>query len=139
MQTQTYSRITHRSRRRGPSTITIPSGVSPHVKLVFEEMRRQGITYEEVEDGSGVLKTTLKAWRHKNRPSFDALCAVLGFLGWDFVPIPRDRVLDPDVIAVLQPAAKQVGLDLGDAAQFAAEIAFGRPMASATQPSGRLQ
>lgn len=140
METQIYSRTTHRARKRGPSTIKVPTGgVSPVVKLIFEEMRRQGVRYQDIEDKSGVQRTTLKAWRSKNAPSLTNIIAVLDVLGWDFVPIPRDRVLDADVIAVLKPAAEHISLDLGDAAQFAAEIAFGRSMAPATDAlAGRL-
>lgn len=75
-----------------------------------------------------MLRTTIKAWRHKNSPNLNNLSAVLSVLGWDFVPIPRDRILDPDVIAALKPAAERVGLDLGDAVQFVSEMTFGRPM-----------
>jgi hypothetical protein len=83
--------VHHKPRR--PSHITVPERVSPHVKLVFTEMQRQCRTYDEVEEGSGVLRTTLKAWRHKNKPGLDSIEAVLGFLGWDFLPVPRAKVL----------------------------------------------
>lgn len=105
------------TRCRRPSTVTIPTGVSPHVRLIFEELRRQGITYEETEEGSGVLKTTLKAWRHKNRPSLDSIEAVFGFLGWDFVPIPRSDRLPPDVVRALKPIADRLDLTMPGAIQ----------------------
>lgn len=48
-----YYRRSPRSQR--PSTVAILKGIGPHVKLVFTKMRRQRITYDEVEEGSGVL------------------------------------------------------------------------------------
>jgi hypothetical protein len=51
--------------------------------------------------------------------------AVLGALGWDLIPIPRDRAIDADILDELQPIADRIGLRLGDAVQFATEIAMG--------------
>lgn len=48
----------HPENKRRPTNITIAARVSPHIRLAFEEMRRQGRTYDEVEEGSGVLRTT---------------------------------------------------------------------------------
>ncbi|WP_204165291.1 hypothetical protein [Methylobacterium radiodurans] len=81
-----YSRRNPEPRRRRPSTVTVPEGVSPHVKLLFAEMRQLNVTYDEVEEGSRVRRAALKAWRHKNRPNLGSIEAALGFVGWDFVP-----------------------------------------------------
>lgn len=122
METHTFCRRTFRDRERRPSTIAIPNGVSPIVKLVFAEMARQRVTYDEVAAGSGVLRSTLKAWRHKNRPSLDALEAVLGFLGWDFVPVPREKRLPAEVLQALRPAVDATGLTMPVAVQALVEI-----------------
>ncbi len=122
METHTFCRRTFRDRERRPSTIAIPKGVSPIVKLVFAEMARQRVTYDEVAAGSGVLRSTLKAWRHKNRPSLDALEAVLGFLGWDFVPVPREKRLPAEVLQALRPAVDATGLTMPVAVQALVEI-----------------
>lgn len=82
------------------------------MKLVFTEMQRQNVTYDEVEYGSGVLRTTVKAWRSKNKPGLDSIEAVMGFLGWDFVAVPRDRVLPPEVVAELRPLAERFGMTM---------------------------
>jgi hypothetical protein len=81
-----------RRRRSGrrksdqPSRITIPAGVHPLVALVFAEMARQGITYEEMEIKSGVLRTTIKAWRTHKSPMLLSIDAVLRALGITLVP-----------------------------------------------------
>jgi hypothetical protein len=95
-----------RHRRKNPRLVTMPDrGVSPHVKLVFAEMARLGFTYDAVEEGSGVRRPTVKQWRRKNRPSLESLEAVLGFLGWDFVPIPALETLSPELAGELTTLA----------------------------------
>ncbi len=105
--------------------VSIPLHTGPHVRLVFAEIARQAYTYDEIEERSGVLRATMKAWRHRNTPGLANPEAVLGVLGWDLVPIPRDRVVDHDIIAELTPVADRLGSSLGDALQFATEIAVG--------------
>jgi hypothetical protein len=85
--------------------VTMPERVGPHVKLVFSEMARQGFTYDETEEGSGVRRATMKAWRKKNAPGLESLQAVFGFLGWDFAPVPSLQVLPPDLAGELTALA----------------------------------
>lgn len=76
-----------------PSKITIPERANPLAKLVFGEMQRQSVTYDELEYTSGVLRCTLKAWRSENKPGLETIEAALGALGWSLVPVPSwDRV-----------------------------------------------
>lgn len=110
--------------RRG-TRITVPDRVSSHVKLVFTEMQRQRIIYDEVEAGSGVLRPTIKAWRHKNRPNLESIEAVLNFLGWDFIPVPRDEIITPEVRKRLAPAAAALGLTMGQSLRLLTIIATG--------------
>jgi hypothetical protein len=56
-----YYRRSPRSQR--PSAVAILKGIGPHVKLVFTKIRRQRITYDEVEEGSGVLPTPSRSCR----------------------------------------------------------------------------
>ncbi len=95
------------------------------MKLVFAEMRRQNITYDDVEYGSGVRRAALKAWRHKNRPSLESIEAALGFLGFDFVPIPRSKILPKEIVAELQPIADRLGLTMDQTIQALFEIVAG--------------
>lgn len=94
-----------RHHRKNQRTVTMPDRVGPHVKLVFAEMARLHFTYDEVEEGSGVRRASVKAWRHKNRPGLESLEAVLGFLGWDFVPVPALETLPPELAGELTTLA----------------------------------
>lgn len=89
------------------SRVTVPNAAHPAAKIVFAEMNRQGITYDELEHVSGVLRTTIKAWRTNNRPGLDTMEAVLGALGWAYLPVPRHEHLPPKVQAGLEELAQQ--------------------------------
>lgn len=123
---------TPKPKRR--SAITVPERACPHVKLVFEEMRRQGVTYDEAAAGSGVTRVALKAWRHKNNPNLDSAEAVLGFLGYEFVPLPTARALPPEVVAELRPIAERLDLTIPAALRLAAEIAYRNHHLSSLRP-----
>lgn len=110
-------------RRR--TTITVPTGVGPHVRLIFSEMSRQNVTYDQMDEGSGVQRATLKAWRHKNVPSLQNVEAALGFLGFDLVPVPRAKALPPEVVAELKPIADRLGLSMEAAVKALVEIVAG--------------
>lgn len=108
-----------------PSRVTVPRRAHPAAKLVFHELARQRMTYDELEHRSGVLKSTFKAWRTHNAPSLTSLAATLGALGWSFIPVPdHDDVLKPAVRAKLAELARDYGLDEdGVLAHFIREIA----------------
>jgi hypothetical protein len=84
-------------RKRGGNRVTIPERAGPHVKLLFAEMARQGVTYDALEERSGVRRAALKAWRHKNSPNWTSLAAVFNSIGWDLVPVPRSGTLPPEL------------------------------------------
>lgn len=126
MSKPTFSRR-NPERKRRPSTLTIPQRVDPRVQLVFAEMRRQNVTYDDVEEKSGVLRTTVKAWRTKNKPGLESIDAVFGYLGWAFVPIPRERALPPELVAELRPIADRLGLTMPATIEALAAIAAGIP------------
>jgi hypothetical protein len=93
-------------------TVSMPERASPHVKLVFSEMSRLHITYDEVEEGSGVRRPTVKQWRRKNKPSLESLEAVLGFLGWAYVPVPALEILPPELAGELTTLALKLGASM---------------------------
>lgn len=101
-------------RRRGKRrTVTIPTcGVSPHVKLVFAEMARQCITYDEMEWRSGVRRATVKAWRKKNAPGMASIEATLGALGYNFVPVPALQKLPPHLARDVEALAARLRSDI---------------------------
>lgn len=84
----------------------------PMARLVFAEMKRQGVTYDALEWSAGVLRSTFKAWRTNNRPGLDTIEAALGALGWDVLPVPKPDRLDPAVRADLEAVAEKHGLDV---------------------------
>lgn len=103
----------------------MPERVGPHVRLVFSEMARLRVTYDSCEEGSGVRRASIKAWRRKNKPGLESLEAVLGFLGWDFVAVPRAKALPEEVRAELQPIADKLGLTMPQTIAALIEIVTG--------------
>jgi hypothetical protein len=81
-----------------PSKVTVPTKANPLAKLVFAEMRRQGVTYAELEHRSNVLISTFKAWRGQGSPGLMSIEAALGALGWTLVPVPRLDSLPPAIV-----------------------------------------
>ena len=92
---------------RRKSKITIPDHCDPRAKLVFAEMRRQGVTYDELEWKSGVLRSTFKAWRKANAPGIHTVDAALGVLGWHLAPIPKLETIPPELRADLEAVAEK--------------------------------
>jgi hypothetical protein len=92
---------------RRPSKITVPERCDPRAKVVFAEMQRQGVTYDELEHRSGVLRSTFKAWRTNNKPGLDTLEAALGSLGWALLPVPGMEHLPDNVREGLRALAAQ--------------------------------
>lgn len=96
---------------RRPSKITIPERADPRAKIVFAEMKRQGVTYDELEYRSGVLRSTFKAWRTHNCPSIQTVDAALGALGWvGLLPVPKPDTLPPALREELADVAARHGL-----------------------------
>lgn len=104
------------------SRIQIPERCHPLAKMVFAEMRRQGVTYDELEWRSGVLRSTFKAWRTHNKPGLESIEAALGALGWSVLPVPiADRVLPDSLRADLQAVAAKHGLSSLPAIEYLRE------------------
>lgn len=104
----------HRQPRnvRAARTITIPTGVSPHVQLFFSEMKRQGRSYDALAEASGVTRAAQKAWRVRTYPSLTSIEAALGALGWSFVPVPAAEVLPPDLSTALAALAAKMQAEI---------------------------
>jgi hypothetical protein len=51
--------------------------------------------------------------------------AVLGFLGFDFVPIPRAKVLPAETVADLREAAARLDLDMPATVKLLVEVVTG--------------
>lgn len=104
--------ITPARKRRNPRTVTMPERVGPYVKLVFAEMARQRVTYDSLEERSGVRRATLKAWRRKNRPGLESLEAALATLGFGFVPVPALEALPPELAGELTALALKLRMNI---------------------------
>lgn len=107
-----------------PSRITIPTRANPLAKLVFAEMSRQRVTYFDLEMASGVLTSTVKAWRRDNAPGLASISAALGALGWALVPVPNLN----DVPDQVREALDQFGEHF-----FSDEQAFGAAIRAAAE------
>lgn len=95
-----------------PSRVTVPEHAHPLTKIIFSEMNRQGITYSELEWRSGVLLSTVKAWRQRNRPGIETIESCLGALGWDLIATPRPEHLPTELVAELDALAGKWGEQL---------------------------
>jgi hypothetical protein len=96
---------THWATSKRPSKISVPEHAHPAVRLMFGEMARQRVTYQEMEFRSGVLVSTQKSWRNEKTPSFRAIEATLGALGWAFVPVCANRRVPAWVLRELDDIA----------------------------------
>ncbi len=102
----------HCSITRRPSRLSIPDRCHPLAKVVFAEMRRQNVRYDELEWNSGVLRSTFKAWRTSNRPGLDTIEAALGSLGWSVLAVPKAETLPAELRADLEAVAEKHGTAL---------------------------
>jgi transcriptional regulator with XRE-family HTH domain len=104
--------MAHHCIIRRPSKISIPDRCHPMAKVVFSLMKNQGVTYDELEHRSGVLRSTFKAWRTNNRPGLDTIEAALGALGWAVLPVPNSSTLPADLRADLEAVAEKHAIAL---------------------------
>lgn len=102
-----------RKRRKIRRSVSMPkANVGPFARLVFAEMARQGVCYQDVEDQSGVMRPTLKAWRAKNRPGLESIEAVLATLGFGFVPVPALEALPPGLAGEVTALALKLRMNM---------------------------
>lgn len=120
----------HNAPGRRPSKITIPKSCHPLAKAVFAEMKRQGVTYDELEHRSGVLRSTFKAWRTNNRPGLETVEAALGSLGWRVLPVPDPATLPHQLRADLEVVAAKHCMELPALQFMAAYVGHGRSVLS---------
>jgi hypothetical protein len=95
----------HNTPRRQPSKVTIPERAHPLAKAVFAEMKRQRVTYDDLEWRAGVLRSTFKSWRTVSIPGLDTIEAALGALGWSVLPVPKASTLPEGLRADLEAVA----------------------------------
>lgn len=123
---------TRRQRRRGGRTVTVPERGHPLVRLLFREMRAQGLDYAALERVSGVAGRTVMSWRGRGFPNLPNLEACLNALGFDLTAqrrteaprTPRSRLATPPVLQRLAALWRQ-GETLAQI-QATLEAEFGR-------------
>lgn len=101
-----------RKRRKNPRTVSMPERVGPFARLVFAEMARQRVTYDSLEERSGVRRATLKAWRKKNRPGLESIEAALATLGFGLVPVAALEALPPALAGELTALALKMRMNI---------------------------
>lgn len=127
----------YEARRKNRRTVTVPKGVSAHVKFVFAEMARQGRSYDEIESASGVRRATAKAWRRKNAPGWESLTAVLNSMGWCYLPAPvQVEALPPALAARLAEVAALAKAEMPEV--FAATVEICARQIIASEGSARI-
>lgn len=102
-------------------------------------MRRQGITYDELEYKSGVLRSTLKSYRSEKTPSLQSIEALLGSVGWGLAPFPKLETLPPEVQAKVEEIGEHFISDESVLAAVMAAIAWPRVRSQGDQPAPRLE
>jgi hypothetical protein len=90
-------------------------------------MKRQGVTYDELEWRSGVLRSTFKAWRTNNRCGLDTIEAALGVLGYSVTAVPRPEALPEPLRADLEAIAEKHGTETLPVLEFIAAAVGRRP------------
>lgn len=124
---------------RRPSRISVPPHAHPFSRLVFSEMKRQNISYAELEFRSGVLGTTVKEWRCSKIPSLQSIQATLGALGWGVAPYPCLESLPPQAQALAEELGQHFFTDEHAlAAAVAAAISYPGARSSGGEPAPRL-
>jgi hypothetical protein len=94
------------------SRVTIPTRCHPAAKLLFQLMKEQRVTYDELSHYSGVNVTTFKSWRNEKKPSLENLEACLGVLGWRFLPVPGLDKVPPELRGrIVELAREWEGID----------------------------
>ena len=92
-------------------------------------MKRQNVSYDELEHRAGVLRSTFKAWRTSNKPGLETIEAALGALGWHVLPVPRLQTLPLQLRADLEAVAAKHGCALPAIEYISASVGYRRDAA----------
>jgi hypothetical protein len=99
----------HRNyQRRNPNRlVTDAPKAHPLARIVFSEMRRQMVVYDDIAEKSGVTRASMKSWRLRSIPSTASIEAVLGYLGWRLTATPAPDRIPPDLFEELAALAQK--------------------------------
>lgn len=86
-------------------------------------MKTHGVTHDELEFRSGVLRNTLKTDRNSKIPTLRSIEAWLGSFRWELVAVPSLSSLPEDVREKLGDIGRMLRADLGNEVVEAATAA----------------
>jgi len=128
------ARLSGQAPKARRPTLTQPASCHPAARVIFVLMKRGGVTYDTLAEKSGVLRSTVKAWRHSNSPSWDCLNAVANVLGHELVVAPKLETLDPALRRDLEALAEKHGAQIE---HLAAHLVETRALNIVTTEDGR--
>jgi len=97
-----------------PSLVTVPENAHPLTRLMYQLMKNQAVTYDELEFRSGVLRTTMKSHRGGTIPLLRSIEALLGSFGWELIATPPLSSLSERVLERLDDIGRMLRDDLGN-------------------------
>ena len=115
-------------KRKRKSKVMVPAAAHPLAKCVFALMREHGVTYDELEWTSGVLRSTFKAWRTSNRPGLDTIEAALGVFNYSVLPAPPADALPAELREDLEAVAAKHGTKTLPVLEFISASVNRRPV-----------
>lgn len=68
---------------------TTPEDLHPFVRMLFQGMSLDGVTYYELSQTSGINYDTIKNWRRHHMPRVDQLEKALDVLGLELFVRPK--------------------------------------------------
>src|SRR5687768_12441998 len=86
---------------RAQRALMIPANAPSCVKVLIGAIKSAGHGYDAVAEASGVLRSTMKSWRHRVAPTFATIEACYNAIGWHFLPCPKIEVLPESIAADL--------------------------------------
>lgn len=95
-----------------PRKITIPTRALPVVRALYAQMRKMGVTYDQLAAESKVKRSTFVAWRRLNSVTPCNLQATLRVVKLHALPIPRPDVLPAKLLAELHAIGERHGVPL---------------------------
>lgn len=74
-----------------PSKLDCPSDAHPFVRLLFDEMRKKGMSISDLAIKSGVDRNTISSWRRRGTMTLNSMECCLGVFGLHLMPVPDPK------------------------------------------------
>lgn len=108
---------------RAQRALTVPTNAVSVARLLFSLLKANGRSYDEVAEASGILRSTLKSWRHRTAPTYSSIEACFNAIGWHFFPCPKVETLPSEIAADLARLAARMKADLPEVWSALGELA----------------